>query len=146
MMETRKLPPLVIEAEDYGRLAYIATASMMGGRRPPSGALLADELVRAAVVPAAAVPTSVVTMGSTVEYRDDNTGQISRVTIVYPGEDDTDVGLVSVLTPLGSALIGMSVGRSIRWKSAVGDWRDLTVLHVMQKLRPTGVQEGGESE
>jgi regulator of nucleoside diphosphate kinase len=135
MTDRHAQPPLVIAAEDYGRLAFIATASMMARRKPPAGAVLADELVRAAVVPAAHVPPSVVTMGSCVEYRDDNSGKISRVCVVYPGEEDGDVGLVSVLTPIGAALIGLSEGQSMRWRSALGEWRDLTVLRVRRGRR-----------
>jgi len=142
------LPPVVIPAEDYGRLAFIATASMMGRRQPPAGAVLADELVRASVVPAADVPPSVVTMGSTVEFRDDVNGRASRVTLVYPGEEDTDIELVSVLTPIGAALIGLSEGESIRWRSALGDRRDLTVLRVEQGPKPDSEKgsRGDETE
>jgi regulator of nucleoside diphosphate kinase len=135
MTDRQAQPRLVIAAEDYGRLAFLATASMMARRRPPAGAVLADELVRAAIVAAADIPPSVVTMRSAVEFRDDNSGQISRVSVVYPGEEDSDSGLVSVLTPIGAALIGLSEGQSIRWRSALGGWRDLTVLRVRQVPR-----------
>lgn len=130
MMPTIELPPIVISEEEYGRLSYIAVASMMAGRRPASGALLADELVRAQLVPASAIPDSVVTMWSTVEFKDEATQQSSVMTLVYPGEEHTDMRLVSVLTPLGAALIGLSQGQSIEWKDPLGDSRKLTVLHV----------------
>lgn len=137
MTETHALPALVIAAEDYGRLAFIATVSMMGRRQPPVGAaVLADELVRASVVRAANVPSSTVTMRSTVEFRDQADGRTSRVTLVYPGEEDTGSNLISVLTPIGAALIGLSEGQSIRWRSADGGWRELTVLRVRQDRRP----------
>lgn len=136
MNKPHGLPDLVICDEDHGRLAFMATVSRMGRRYPPVGAALADELDRARVVPAADVPPTVVTMGSTVRFRDEDSGRISTVTIVYPEEDHADRGLLSVLTPLGAALIGMSEGQSIRWRSAVGEWRDLTVLHVSQAPRP----------
>ena len=64
MSHAPALPPLVIPAEDYVRLAYVATASMMARRRPPAGAVLADELVRACVVPSTDVPPSVVTIST----------------------------------------------------------------------------------
>ncbi len=47
-------------------------------------------------------------MGSHVEYRDDATGDVRSVTLVYPGKADIAQGKVSVLTPLGAALIGLS--------------------------------------
>jgi regulator of nucleoside diphosphate kinase len=52
------------------------------------------------------------------------------VTLVYPHEADLDAGRISVLTPVGAALIGLSVGQSIEWQSPTGGWRSLTVLRV----------------
>lgn len=143
MTETHLLPSLVIAAEHYDHLAFIATVSMMGRRKPPAGAaMLADELVRARIVPAADVPSSTVTMRSNVEFRDQGDGRVFRATLVYPGEEDTDSGLVSVLTPIGAALIGLSEGQSIRWRSALGDWRHLTVLRVRQDPGPPDFRVG----
>lgn len=137
MNKAHGLPPIVIPEDDYGRLSFMATVSRMGRRQPPSGTALAEELDRASVVPTTEVPDSVVTMGSTVEFRDDDTGRISSVIIVYPEEDAHDRGLLSVLTPLGAALIGLSEGQSICWRSAVGDRRNLTVLHVSRAPTPS---------
>jgi regulator of nucleoside diphosphate kinase len=131
MSQPMELPPVTISTTDYDRLAWIATAEMMSRRSPPVAAMLADELVRATVVAADAVPPTVITMQSQVEFRDDVTNQVSRVTLVYPGEEDADSGLVSVLTPIGAALIGLSEGQSIRWRTAIGDWRILTVMRVL---------------
>ncbi|MGQ7790997.1 nucleoside diphosphate kinase regulator [Faunimonas sp. B44] len=142
MNKAQHLPPIVIPEDHYERLAFIAIVSRMGRRPPPTGAALAHELDRARIVPPGEVPGSVVTMGSTVAFRDDDTGRASTATIVFPGEDTRDRGLLSVLTPLGTALIGLSEGQSIRWKSAVGDWRSLTVVRVSQ-ASPTSLAEDG---
>lgn len=144
MSKPVNLPPVTISTNDYDRLAWIATAGMMSRRAPPVAEMLADELVRATVVAADSVPPSVVIMHSRVEFRDEFTGQVSRLTLVYPGEEDGDTGLVSVLTPVGTALIGLSEGQSIRWRTATGEWRSLTVLRVLyqpQRMALPGVPE-----
>ncbi|WP_046862158.1 nucleoside diphosphate kinase regulator [Microvirga massiliensis] len=144
MSKPANFPPVTISTNDYDRLAWIATAGMMSRRAPPVAEMLADELVRATVVAANAVPPSVVTMHSRVEFRDETTGQTSRLTLVYPGEDDGDTGLISVLTPIGTALIGLSEGQSIRWRTATGEWKTLTVLRVLyqpQRMALHGIPE-----
>jgi regulator of nucleoside diphosphate kinase len=69
-------------------------------------------------------------MGSQVEFRDDTTGQVRSVTLVYPHEADLAAGKISVLTPIGAALIGLSASQSIEWQAPSGGWRSLTVLKV----------------
>jgi regulator of nucleoside diphosphate kinase len=69
-------------------------------------------------------------MGSEVVYRDDTTGRVQTVTLVYPSEADIAKGKVSVLTPIGTALIGLAVGKSINWRTRAGDMKRLTVLQV----------------
>ena len=67
-------------------------------------------------------------MGSEVEFRDETTGTVRKVTLVYPGEADIALGKISVLTPIGTALIGLGVGQSIMWETRTGDLKRLTVL------------------
>jgi regulator of nucleoside diphosphate kinase len=67
-------------------------------------------------------------MGSRVTFRDDVTGQVRTVKLVYPGEADVAQGTISVLTPIGAALIGLSVSQSIEWDTVSGGRRSLTVL------------------
>jgi regulator of nucleoside diphosphate kinase len=69
-------------------------------------------------------------MGSQVDFRDDGTAQVHRVTLVYPDQADITVGKISVLTPIGAALIGLYQGQTINWQSPAGDWRSLTVMAV----------------
>lgn len=71
-------------------------------------------------------------MGADVTFRDDVTGKTRRVTLVYPHEADIDANKISVLTPIGAALIGLSVSQSIEWQTQTGHWRSLTVLDVHQ--------------
>jgi regulator of nucleoside diphosphate kinase len=69
-------------------------------------------------------------MGSYVEFRDDTTGRVQAGTLVYPSEADIERRRFSVLTPIGAALIGVSVGQSIGWTTRTGEHRQLTVVGV----------------
>jgi regulator of nucleoside diphosphate kinase len=73
-------------------------------------------------------------MGCEVAFRDETTGKVQTVTLVYPGEADIAQGKVSVLTPIGTALIGLAAGQSITWETRTGGVRRLTVLKVRQTM------------
>ena len=77
---------------------------------------LRSELDRAIVVSSEAVPQDVVTMNSTVLYVDETTGERRAVKIVYPVEADAREGRISVLAPVGTALLGLSLGQPIEWE------------------------------
>lgn len=85
------------------------------------------ELARADVVAPGAIAPDVVTMHSEVTYRDEQSGVERTVRLVYPGEADSARAWVSVLAPLGSALIGLRVGQHIDWTMPRGVRR----LHVV---------------
>jgi regulator of nucleoside diphosphate kinase len=76
---------------------------------------LASELHRAEVVDQRAVPADVVTMNSEVVYEDTATGVRRRVKVVFPKDADAGKGHVSVLAPIGSALLGLRVAQTIEW-------------------------------
>jgi regulator of nucleoside diphosphate kinase len=124
-------PPLIIPMKDFRCLRDI----VVGIGAPHAGgsvaAWLAEELDRATLVPPGMVPARVVTMHARVEYRDDVTDQVRCVTLAYPGEEGAYASGISVLTPVGAALVGMSEGRSIRWRTPSGGLRGLTVLRVL---------------
>lgn len=84
---------------------------------------LDDELSRAHIVPSQEVPSDVVTMNSEVVYEDVETGASRRIRIVYPKDANAEQGKVSVLAPLGSALLGLRVGQSINWTMPSGSKR-----------------------
>jgi regulator of nucleoside diphosphate kinase len=127
LANTSAKPTIVVSDIDYRRLTDLAAAAH-DRFRDVAEELLA-EMDRARVVAAAAVPADVVRMGSTVEFRSD-TGQQRRVTLVFPGEADITANKISVLTPIGAALIGLSTGQSITWIARDGRQHELTVLSV----------------
>jgi regulator of nucleoside diphosphate kinase len=104
---------------------------------------LAQELDRAVVLSSGPVPPDLVTLNSTVVYEDEHTGMLHDITIVYPPEADPRKGNISVLAPLGTALLGLSVGQSIVWPFPGGSTRALRVVRLLyqpeaaeRELRP----------
>jgi len=125
------LPQIIISTDDHERLVRLSGAAAR--TMPDIAAVLAEELDRAQVLPRDRWADAVVCMGSEVEFRDDMTGRIQSVALVYPNEADIGKGKVSVLTPIGTALIGLAVGQSITWETRSGEERRLTVLGVRQQ-------------
>lgn len=121
-------PRIIVTVEDHARLSTLARAAM--ARMPDLAADLADELDRADVLPNDHRSHGVVMMGSEVEFRDDANGKVRKVTLVYPAAADITAHKVSVLTPVGAALLGARAGDSIGWETPAGDRRSLTIVNV----------------
>ena len=122
-------PPITLTVSDYERLSLLARAAAT--RMPDLVSVLTEELERAHVL-ADGRPEQTVCMGSEVEFRDDSSGKSQTVTLVYPGDADISRRRISVLTPVGTALIGLSMGDSITFETRTGDLRRLTVLQVRE--------------
>jgi regulator of nucleoside diphosphate kinase len=103
---TRARPEIVIGAADEDRLARLANGLV--GSKPDLAEELLGELARARLVDDGAVPATTVRMGSTLTY--EAGGRTRRVSLVYPPDADIAAGRVSILTPIGTALIGLSEG------------------------------------
>jgi regulator of nucleoside diphosphate kinase len=121
-------PRITLTAADHERLSGLAHAAM--NTMPDVASCLAGELDRAHVLPQGRPADHVVCMGSEVEFRDETTGNVQKVTLVYPNTADIALGRVSVLTPIGTALIGLAAGQSITWATRTGEVRRLKVLEV----------------
>ena len=122
------LPTVVIDEAYYDRLESLAVGGME--RAQAAAERLLEELERAEVLPSEEVPASVVNIGSQVVYRDDESERSHTACLVFPAEADISRQRISVLTPVGAALIGLSEGQSISWLSRDGKERRLTVLEV----------------
>lgn len=127
--DAEPMPAIIVSVTDHHRLLGLAEAAE--GRIPDVASVLQSEMERAHVVAADEVPDNVVRMGSIVEFSAD-AGQRRRVTLVYPVEADIAEGRISILTPIGAALIGLSQGQSIAWTARDGRRHRLTVLEVRQ--------------
>ncbi|MFT3755766.1 MAG: nucleoside diphosphate kinase regulator [Pseudoxanthomonas sp.] len=111
---TSGLPPsLIVSRRDFDRLEALLDSPAL--RRHPAALALMDELNRAEVLPPEQIPATVVTMNSTVDCIDEIGGEKHRLTLVYPNDADVEKSRVSVLAPVGSALLGLSVGQTIDW-------------------------------
>ncbi len=128
------LPQIVIGEVDHDRLSNLVLAATAA--LPDVTDFLERELVRARVVGSGALPEGVVTMGSEVTFRDEQSGQVRKVRLVYPKDEDIDNGRISILTPIGAALLGLSAGQAIDWRTRAGLDRALTVLEVSQPREP----------
>ena len=111
-------PALVVSSRDFARLEALLDTPAL--RRHPAALALMDELNRAEVREPENMPDNVVTMHSRVECSDELSGETHRLTLVYPNEADVEKGHVSVLAPVGSALLGLSIGQSIDWNAPGG--------------------------
>ncbi len=130
-MSVRTLTPAIVIAKpDYERLANLVDSALAS---PRVGEYLAEELERARVVETDVIAPTVVGMHSRVTFKDELTGEVRTVSLVYPGEENIDEGCISVLTPVGAALVGLSEGQSIDWETLAGESRVLTVLHLLSE-------------
>lgn len=125
---------IVVRQDDAARLERLLATS---GRLRDDAAITAlqDELDRAEIVDAASMPTGVVAMGTRVRFIDEDSRDEQEVVLVYPLDADPVRGRISVLAPVGSALLGLRVGQSIEWPMPNGRNR---------RLRVTGVDCDGE--
>ena len=124
------LPPIKIRQADSQRLALLAEAA--AETVPATADFLAGEIERATVVPDTAPLAGIVGMESEVIFRDDATGVQKQVKLVYPKSADIGAGRISVLTPIGAALIGLSAGQAISFETPSGELRSLTVMEVRE--------------
>jgi regulator of nucleoside diphosphate kinase len=122
-------PRITLAPQDYEKLSQLARAA--ASSMPDVASVLADELERAHVLADGRSGQSV-RMGGEVEFRDDTTGKVQTVTLVYPGDADISQGKISILTPVGAALIGLAAGDSITWETRSGELRQLTVLRIRE--------------
>ncbi len=120
-------PAITTTRSDHERLSRLAESYIV--RNPQVADELLAELDRARIVDDSRIAPDVVRMGSTLRFTSD-LGEDRQVTLVFPGEADIAQGKVSVLTPIGAALIGLSAGQSIDWTARDGRVHRLTVESV----------------
>ncbi len=118
---------IIVSNSEYERLTDLANASME--RLPDVAQELLDELERAEIVGDKDVPADVVRMGSTVTFKSDD-GHTRTLKLVYPADESLDEHRISVMTPVGAALIGLGTGQSISWTARDGKHHRLTVTKV----------------
>ena len=125
-------PPIAIDANHFARLS--ALSSLTNGPMTKVCEYLREELDRAHILPTEKLRPDIVSIGSQVEFRDEQTGRSQVVILVYPLDADIARRRVSVLTPVGAALLGLSVDQTISFHTRTGERRELTVLKVSHSV------------
>ena len=113
-METTQIKSIFITEKDYQRLL-----NMVQAQRSANGVrsieALGKELERAHVVASTEIPPDVITMNSTVRIKEIISSTEMEITIVYPKEANLNKQKISVLAPVGTAVLGCRVGDEIEW-------------------------------
>lgn len=137
----RRKPAIALARSEHRRLLTFATA--LENRDPQLAETLYGELERARIVEDQRLGGDVIRMGSTVQY--ETGGEARTVTLVYPTEADIALGKISVLTPVGIALLGLTVGQSIDWTDRGGHRHELTVVRVGSTDVPDAPAENSDT-
>ena len=123
------LPPsITVSSRDLARLEALIDSPALS--RHPAAVALSQELERAQVLPPEQIPAGIVTMHSRVDCVDELHDEKHSLTLVYPHEADFDKGHVSVLAPVGSALLGLRIGDAIDWPAPSGTTLRLRVTAI----------------
>jgi regulator of nucleoside diphosphate kinase len=126
------LPQLRISSNDHQHLRLLVDAMIKSQPRLKETLQpLRTELERAQVLAPELMPRNVVIMGSTVEVEDRESGEIDTYTLVYPEQADAASGRLSILAPIGMALIGFAEGDTFAWRTPGGQ-RRLLIRKVTQ--------------
>lgn len=110
---------------DFQKISQLINAT-----QSPIGELLDEELGRASIVADDQIPNDVVKMNSIIDYIDVEDGKLTTVTLVYPHDANIDNNKISILSPIGGALIGLKVGQSISWPLPSGKEKLIKVKSV----------------
>ena len=127
---------VVLTSQDLERLEALLEA-LPSNALPGKEALL-SELERAEIVEPDQIPPSVVTMNSTVRFRIDSSGEDYCLTLVYPKDIDDTGKKISILAPVGSALLGLSTGDEIEWPSPGGGTVKVRIVEIIYQPEREG--------
>ncbi|WP_232415377.1 MULTISPECIES: GreA/GreB family elongation factor [Methylotenera] len=116
---TTELENLIISDTDYVQLSKLNNNGLLG-----------YEFGRAIVVPANKVPRNVIRMNSRVVYLDESTGIKRDIKLVFPEDVDLNTGKISVLSPLGAALLGLKERQTFDWPTSNDPLKRLTIMRV----------------
>lgn len=126
-------PSIIVSRTDLERIE--ALLDRQPAAEAANFAKLRAELDRADVAESADMPADTVGMNSTVTFEDEDNGEKLTRTLVYPAAAGT-TGTVSILAPVGTALLGLALGQQINWPTPDGRVRKLRVLEVKAAETP----------
>jgi regulator of nucleoside diphosphate kinase len=123
-------PPLHVLATESDMVASLALQAEH--RQPVVAAMLLEEIERAELHERQTLPDTAVTIGSEIVFVDERTHQLRTVELVLPALANIAKGRISILTPMGAALYGLSAGASIDWPDLDGHERRIRIVRVRQ--------------
>jgi regulator of nucleoside diphosphate kinase len=129
-------PQIVLTSQDLDRLE--ALLESLPSNAFPGKEELRGELDRAEIVEPDQIPPSVVTMNSTVRFHIDLSGEDFCLTLVYPKDVDGSGEKISILAPVGSALLGLSTGNEIEWPRPGGGTIKVRIVEVVYQPEREG--------
>ncbi|XLZ68017.1 nucleoside diphosphate kinase regulator [Massilia sp. SR12] len=128
-------PNITISSLDLERLEALADTLPPGHS---AGQALLDELARADIRRPQDMPSNVVTMHSTVRFAIEGEQEERCLTLAYPKDMGQVADGISILTPIGTALLGLSVGHRITWPRPDGQLAQVRVLDVLYQPERAG--------
>ncbi len=128
-MSKKNPSALVISQRDYHQLL-----DLIEKHPSPAANALDEEISRANIVANNELPSDVVAMNSQVTFTDADSAKETTIQLVYPQHADVNQQKISILSPVGSALIGLGIGGTIEWPIPQGKTRRLKVVTVAQKI------------
>ncbi len=129
-------PLITISSLDAARLEKMLDT--LDANQFPNSEELRAELDRADIVKPEKMPPNVVTMNSTVTFRVESSDKEFSLTLVYPSDIDGDKGKISILAPVGSALLGLREGDDISWPGPGGRLLQVRVLKIVYQPERSG--------
>jgi len=126
----RERPPIHVLAEESDLVANLALS--VEHLQPVVAAMLLEEIERAELHDLTTLPADAVRLGSKISFVDERTGNVRGVHLVLPVDANIAEGRISILTPIGAALYGLSAGDAIDWPDIDGNERRLTIIRVTQ--------------
>lgn len=130
------LPNITISTLDFARLNRLINAFPTNSQCELEN--LQIELDRATVVAPEYIPAIIATMNSTIRFIIESTGKMFELTLSYPEDTHGKPDRISVLAPIGSALLGLAVGQQIEWPLPEGKTMQLRVLDVSYQPERSG--------
>ena len=129
---------IFITRRDRERLTLMLEEALAGKHRDAAFLKeLARELAIAETVEPKAVPADVVTMNSRVVVKDLENGESSEYTLVFPEQADVEQGRLSVVSPIGTAILGYAKGDTINWQTPGGP-RQIRIMDIPYQPEAAG--------
>lgn len=129
-------PKIIISSLDATRLEKLI--GRLDDAQFPSKGDLQAEIDRADIVAPEDMPSNVVTMNSTVVFKVESSGKEFSLTLVYPKDSDGGNNKISILAPVGSALLGLSEGDEISWPKPGGGQLQVRISKVIYQPERSG--------